>query len=148
MMVRESTAVKPSVIIYVKPHGGQEAKVREVQAGLEEEGIPSVLRSGDGDAVGLAHRGAVESQLEVGVGVDADTMSVHMRKLPSDKPLFVSADRENPIVWRHLGYNAARLVKGIPFKVLPEKETGSIDGSGDLECRIADVVRKLLLQKL
>ncbi|MBP2649301.1 MAG: dehydratase medium subunit [Firmicutes bacterium] len=144
--MRESTPDKPSISIYVKSHAGQQEKIREIQAGLEEEGVPSSVKTGEDDAVTLSYRGAIESQLEVGIGLDAAVMSVHFRKLPSDNPLFLSRDKDNPAAWRYLGYNAARLVKGIPFKPLPEQSTTG--GNSELKQLITNIVHNIISQKL
>lgn len=42
-MLPERASVKPCVLIYVFPHIGWEEKIREVQAGMEEEGIPCLV---------------------------------------------------------------------------------------------------------
>ena len=110
--------VKPCISIYIFPHDGCDEKIREVTAGMEEEGIPyAIVKSEVQSAVMLAHTGAGQSQLGVGVGISTGEMCIHYQKLAPDQPLFVSNEK-NPQVWRCFGYNAARLVKGIPFKTL------------------------------
>lgn len=119
--MNEHVAVKPCVHIRLVVHPGWEEKLREVQAGLEEEGIPWRVKEEAGGAfVSLGHQAATESQLGVGVGIDAEGMCIHYQKLPQDKPLFLLNADETKAKWRRIGYNAARLVKGIPFK---EEET-------------------------
>lgn len=144
-MVTEG-AVRPTIMIYVNAHFGQEAKLREVQAGIEEEGIPSSWYVGAGDAGSLACRGAGESPLGVGVGIGAEAMSVHYHKLPADKPLFVLPAGEDPATWRRLGYNAARLVKGTPFKELAAGEADREED--DLRSRLTELVLEIVRQKL
>ena len=39
-MLPDQLSVKPCVVITVLPHPGCEYKIREVKAGMEEEGIP------------------------------------------------------------------------------------------------------------
>lgn len=141
----ESAPIKPSIVIYVNSHYGQEAKLREVQAGIEEEGIPCAWYVGAGDAGSLAYRGASESQLGVGVGISAEYMSVHSRKLPEETPLFVLADGNNSAAWRRLGCNAARLVKGTPFKELVAGKAGRDDD--DIRNWLAAVIREIIEQK-
>ncbi|MDR3589828.1 MAG: glycerol dehydratase reactivase beta/small subunit family protein [Negativicutes bacterium] len=143
-MPRETAPVKPCIMIYVSPHSGQEAKLREVQAGIEEEGIPWDRGNGEGDAALLAYRGAEESQLETGIGIAAAGMSLHCRKLPRDKPLFSLTAGEDPAAWRHLGCNAARLVKGIPFKALAGEAADRAANSADVERWISDIVQRVL----
>ncbi|MDR3560359.1 MAG: glycerol dehydratase reactivase beta/small subunit family protein [Negativicutes bacterium] len=147
-MPRETGPVKPRIMIYIQPHSGHEAKLREVQAGMEEEGIPCAWGTGEGDATLLAHRGADDSQLEVGVGIASDGMSVHCRKLPRDKPLFLLTAGGNPTAWRHIGCNAARLVKGIPFKPLPGETADGGGTSANVEQWMIDIVRRVIQEKL
>lgn len=109
---------KPCVLIQVSPHPGFERKLREVQAGMEEEGIPWLEgQSIEPDAVVLAYQGACASKLGVGIGIGAEGLCIHHNKLPAGQPLFVLKVAGTPLEWRRFGYNAARLVKGIPFKI-------------------------------
>lgn len=108
---------KPSIIICTYPHTGCEAKLREIQAGVEEEGVPcSLVSSVAADAVHLAYKGAHASPLGVGIGIGPDSLCVHYQKLPENQPLFVLTGEGSQAMWRNFGYNAARLVKGLPFK--------------------------------
>lgn len=112
--------------------------VRELLAGLEEEGVPVRLAgpadaSADPDtgagggaghegasatAVDLAHAAARASPLDVGVGVDAEgRVCVHHAKRPADRPV-VTTDTTRA---RWCGHNAARLVVGLPLKEPPEQ---------------------------
>jgi len=108
---------KPCVLIYVFSHSGCEAKIREVQAGMEEEGIPyTVVHSNEVNAAALSYEGASKSKLGVGIGIGEEDLCIHYVKLPAQTPLFALQTSGTPGEWRHFGYNAARLVKGIPFK--------------------------------
>ncbi|MDU2066137.1 MAG: glycerol dehydratase reactivase beta/small subunit family protein [Sporomusaceae bacterium] len=119
-MTANQTASKPCIVIQMQPHAGYERKLRELTAGMEEEGIPyRMIETTTTDTVEeLAHEAATQSQLGVGVGITTAKMCIHYVKLPIAKPLFVSEETDNLSVCRALGYNAARLVKGIPFKSL------------------------------
>jgi Dehydratase medium subunit. len=145
-MRREKVPDSPSIVIYVNAHFGQEAKLREVAAGIEEEGIPSSWFVAAGDAVALAHRGASESRLGVGIGISTDSLSVHYHKLPGDKPLFALPAANNPVAWRQLGNNAARLVKGTPFKYFVAAPP--VSREEDTKRRLADVIQEIIQQKL
>ncbi|WP_188400143.1 glycerol dehydratase reactivase beta/small subunit family protein [Sporomusa sp. GT1] len=113
----DKAANKPSIIICTYPHTGYEAKLRELQAGMEEEGVPCLLADAvAADAVALAYKGAQVSPLGVGIGISPDSLCVHYQKLPERQPLFVLAGAGSQAEWRTFGYNAARLVKGLPFK--------------------------------
>ena len=122
-MLQGSASDKPCVLIHVFPHIGWEEKIREVQAGMEEEGIPClVVQAEEFDAVALAYQGACASKLEVGLGIGAEGLCIHYSKLPERQPLFALNVPGTPVHWRQYGYNAARLVKGIPFKGQPVEE--------------------------
>lgn len=88
-------------------------------AGIEEEGIPyRVVEHSNGDAISLGNRAALDSSLGVGIGIEKNLrIAVHYNKLPFETPLFCTD--ENPVFEevRILGGNAAKLVKGYPFKL-------------------------------
>ncbi|WP_458414981.1 glycerol dehydratase reactivase beta/small subunit family protein [Schinkia sp. CFF1] len=93
--------------------------------GAEEEGVPSfVERKQEKSALELSYQAALDSTLGVGIGVGDDSQIVlHYTKLPKSHPLF-TINLNETLKQRVLGANAARLVKGIPFKTFEEiKET-------------------------
>lgn len=145
-MVETHAPDRPSIAICVCPHVGYERKLREVQAGMEEEGIPYVLETqGIDDAVSLASQAAGTSQLGVGVGIGSAAISIHYCKLPEQSPLFNLIDTGISAEWRRIGYNAARLVKGIPFKDQPaELPEAEFTGGGDLHRLVRDIVMLVL----
>lgn len=147
-MARDTLPAKPSILIYISPYSGQEARLRQIQAGIEEEGIPCTWRSAEGDAALLARRGAEESQLEVGIGVAADGLCGHYRKLPEGKPLFLLPYDSTPPAWRQLGCNAARLVKGTPFKLESSHSGDSDPTPAGTEEWLFDIIRKIVQEKL
>lgn len=85
--------------------------------GIEEEGIPYLTIShGCSDYKELAIRASNESQLDVGIGIDASgNMCLHHAKLPDEYYLFDSKHFNDKKRLRDIGVNGARLVKGIPF---------------------------------
>jgi hypothetical protein len=116
--------------------------LRELRAGLEEEGIPCrvlaaeapapgpaaaspvcdapALAAPPADAALLAHAAACASPVSVGLGLSADTACLHLPQLPPSAPLLsVSVRVPEPERLRALGHNAARLVAGVPLKELP-----------------------------
>lgn len=99
------------------------AALREVRAGLEEEGVPCRVVSLDqstADAALLAHAAACASPVSVGLGLSADAACLHLPQLPPGAPLLsVSVRVPEPERLRALGHNAARLVAGVPLKELP-----------------------------
>lgn len=119
----------PTVMVLLAADGTHDAHaLREVLAGLEEEGVPATVetvrprdRGSCGgpadDCVGLAERAAEHSSLEVGVGIAPGGLCLTHRALRARSPLEhlpapVVADRA-----RRLGHDAARLVTGIPLKL-------------------------------
>ncbi|KAA9159774.1 hypothetical protein FPZ12_019275 [Amycolatopsis acidicola] len=102
--------VPPTVVVY----SAFSPCLREILAGLEEEGVPAEVSSyPGGDAVVLAFAAALASPLDVGIGVgDTGTVCVHHAKLPQDEPALTGPAGEA----RRLGHNAARLVTRIPLK--------------------------------
>lgn len=95
---------------------GPEALLREICAGIEEEGVPfEVLPVGTGEAGELAEQAARRSPLEVGVGLDSTGVTiVHHSKLPAGKPVSRDVTR-TPQAARRAGHDAARVVTGVPL---------------------------------
>ncbi|GAA1013403.1 hypothetical protein Aple_054090 [Acrocarpospora pleiomorpha] len=109
---------RPTVVVRYRPDPANRLCLREIGAGLEEEGVPfraePVERGQDhATARELAYAAALASHLGVGVGVDAaGNTCVHHAKLPPDVPVMAGP----PSTARRMGHNAARLVVGIAFK--------------------------------
>jgi hypothetical protein len=101
---------KPTIIVYLNPLC--EGYLKEVKAGLEEEGIPcSISYTSEVSAEELASRAAKASLLEVGIGMGKNYICVTLSKLPEKEPLLkYRADSKSN--QRLCGINAARLVKG------------------------------------
>lgn len=144
-MQTEKTTTKPSIVIFIVPYEGNETILRELQAGMEEEAVPySILKSDEPDNVALAFRGANVSLLGVGVGISPNGICVHYRKLPKKQPLFSIGKDSSPKEWRHVGYNAARLVKGLPFKDMPSQEQ---DPAPDMDtAKLYQLVREIVIK--
>jgi hypothetical protein len=107
---------KPAILVLSCVAGWVE---NEVLAGMEEEGVPSVVeRPHDGaDATELACTAAGRSSLAVGVGIDADgRVCVQHDKLTDPLPELSSAGPAGAATARILGHNAARIVVGIPLR--------------------------------
>ncbi|HSK61462.1 MAG TPA: glycerol dehydratase reactivase beta/small subunit family protein [Actinomycetospora sp.] len=100
------------------------AVLRELRAGLEEEGVPHELRPGhddEPDPTALAHRVARDSPLEVGVGLTERGIAVHHGKLPAGLPVAVDPDVTAEVA-RRMGHDAARVVTGIPLKLVTDED--------------------------
>jgi len=109
--------------IYIALATGSEAhlpeKLRPMLLGIEEEQIPYELIPGNPDAHSLTERAydaAVASKLSVGIAYDQDQIMVHYKNLDPEKPLF-EEPISSAVAVRIIGANAARLVKGVPFKL-------------------------------
>lgn len=104
---------KPAVIIYC--HEADEDYLREICAGMEEEGVPFRILKKDADMDVLAFDAAKESMLGVGIGIEGRRIAMQMQHLPIGKNVF---ELHAPAFWqcRNLGANGARAIKKMPFK--------------------------------
>ena len=145
-MQSATTLNRPSIIICTSPDPACEAKLRELRAGMEEEGVPcSLVEGGSVDAIALAYKGAQVSLLGVGVGIGPTAMCIHYQKLPENQPLFVLDGQGTLTEWRYFGYNAARLVKGLPFKENPMQKAAAPE---DATAQLYESVREIILKVL
>lgn len=112
---------RPTIKVFTSADHGRQDALRQLQYGIEEEGLPYEVKIGsDEDAVDLAWDASRQSRLEVGLGLDSDTMVLHFGKLEASKPLFKIPARAPYEAVRAMGANAARLVKRLPFKPVNE----------------------------
>ena len=104
---------KPSIIIYCREP--DEDLLREVCAGIEEEGVLYQVLSLEGDVDELAYAAAKESMLGAGIGMTGNRLAMQMQRLPKGKNVFELC---TPSFWqcRNLGANSARAIKKMPFK--------------------------------
>ena len=117
-------APKPTIIIYHHPNVSQEA-IQDLLFGIEEEGIPFSLetRGTDEDILRMADEASHASALSVGVGCTADTLVLSYQNLPPHRFIYRLRNyKQAQQAMRALGANAARLVKGNPFKTDPGLE--------------------------
>ncbi|MDG3085142.1 glycerol dehydratase reactivase beta/small subunit family protein [Vibrio hannami] len=92
---------------------------QEVLFGIEEESIPFQLEEiANQELISQAYEASQLSALSVGIACTEQEMVIHQKNLPEEAPLFTANTRtiHNSAALRALGNNAARLVKGIPFK--------------------------------
>ena len=106
----------PSIKISVLDRNSQ--YIKEIAYGIEEEGIPyEITEENFYDITEKAFEISQNSRLAVGIAIDSEKAVIHFSKLKADKPLFIislqGTEREK---LRTYGSNAARLIKGIPFK--------------------------------
>lgn len=104
---------KPAIIIYT--HEPDKDFLREVCAGIEEEGVLYQVSNHEGDLDTLAYEAAKESMLGSGIGIDGARLAMQMQRLPKGKNVF---ELNMPGFWqcRNLGANSARAIKKMPFK--------------------------------
>lgn len=104
---------KPTIIIYCSEP--DDALLREVCAGIEEEGVLYQVLSRQGDLDTLAFDAAKESMLGSGIGITGNRLAMQMQRLPRGKNVF---ELNAPAFWqcRNLGANSARAIKKMPFK--------------------------------
>ncbi|WP_407685722.1 glycerol dehydratase reactivase beta/small subunit family protein [Mycobacterium sp. HUMS_1102779] len=111
----------PTIVVVSR---GAQVIVREVLAGIEEEGVPCSLCDTAAEAsvvavgaVALAYSAAGRSRLEVGVAVGTGGLvCVHHVKRPATDPIVVEEVGEDLPTARRLGHNAARVVVGVALK--------------------------------
>ncbi|EGO64751.1 glycerol dehydratase reactivase beta/small subunit family protein [Acetonema longum] len=147
-MTNGEVTVRPCVMVYTLPHPELSLKQREVQAGMEEEGIPWVTEERDkSETAVLAFQAASVSRLGVGVAIGSEELCVHYYKLPVREPLFFLSGRGTPAQWRLMGSHAARLVKGIPFKELPAEQPGQ-EAEAILDIALVNEIVEKILHEL
>ncbi|WP_100497943.1 glycerol dehydratase reactivase beta/small subunit family protein [Geodermatophilus chilensis] len=108
---------RPAVLVYRHP-AAPASVLRQVCAGVEEEGVPTDVTDvpGPDDATALAHAAAGESRLGVGIGLDAaGAAAVHHGTLPEQAPVLTTPAQALPSDWRRVGRVAARVVKHLPL---------------------------------
>lgn len=122
---------KPAIEITVHPAAEGGSVLRELLAGLEEQGVPWEVEVAGGEAVALAHRAAGRSVLRVGLAVAGDgTVVLHHAQLPPERPV-QHLPRAGPTQARLAGQNAGRLVKGLPLEGLSQPPAGSGSSAPD-----------------
>ncbi|EPJ3205425.1 glycerol dehydratase reactivase beta/small subunit family protein [Citrobacter youngae] len=111
----ESNLTVPAIVIFAM---GDCANIwNDVLLGIEEEGIPFVIQQTHStDIIHNAWLAACQSPLLVGIGCSREKLVVHYKNLPTSAPLFTLTYQQNSHARRSIGNNAARLVKGIPFR--------------------------------
>lgn len=110
---------RPTIVIGLNNQDPSKTnQLKPLLNGIEEEQIPvSVRNISVGNVISRAHQAALSSRLDVGIAYDGNRYVVHYKNLPEEEPLFDFVVESNSKL-RILGANAARLIKGIPFKKL------------------------------
>lgn len=100
------------IYVLILHHDIQSDELKEVCAGLEEEGVPYLLQEENqlDTCIQLSAKAASHSPLQVGIGIDRfGNICVQHEKLEEDEP-YLRGELKNS---RKAGKNAARLVKGL-----------------------------------
>ncbi len=117
--MRDGGQPVPPTVVVMSAHRGDpdSAPLRQLLAGIEEEGVPHEVVSVDSSSAGaLATEAALRSTLAVGVGVAFDgTVAVTHRTLPAEQPVLVVPSQAADGVVRSAGRTAARIVVGLPL---------------------------------
>jgi hypothetical protein len=109
---------KPTIVVAIRNDSDDLTELSDFFNGIEEEEIPVSIKKFEFDSViKRAYQAALSSHLSVGVGFDDNSVIVHYKNLHENEPLFI-VDKMDRVNLRILGANAARLVKGVPFKKL------------------------------
>ncbi|SUP44288.1 glycerol dehydratase reactivase beta/small subunit family protein [Veillonella criceti] len=115
---------KPTIMIYYHQGIGPE-QFQDVLYGIEEEGIPYTLeeRAISSEVLTMADEASHVSALSVGLGCTAETLVLSYKNLPPEQFMYrLQHYKKEKQAMRALGANAARLVKGNPFKSDPRLE--------------------------
>ena len=104
---------RPSIILYCcQP---DEDYLREVCAGIEEEGVLYQVISRSGEVDDLAFEAAADSMLGSGIGICGKRLAMQMQYVPRGKNVF-ELDTPSFAQCRSLGANSARAIKKMVFK--------------------------------
>lgn len=105
---------KPSIFLYTC--GGDRAIIKEICAGIEEEGVLYELFERQNlDLDTLAFDAAGDSILGAGIGILGRDAAMQLRTIPRGKNVFTVRNASME-AYRTLGANSARAVKKLPFK--------------------------------
>lgn len=118
--------LKESPSIYVIIKNPVEPLLREVLAGIEEEGIPYKIDESSYEGVSEeddVYNSSVKSRLGIGIGLFKNRVILHYDKLRVNEPIFdINLKSNDKNKARAIGCNAARLYKQVPFKTLESIE--------------------------
>lgn len=105
---------KPSIFIYA--NNPDKDSLREICAGIEEEGVfYEVFYKDYADLDTLAHTAAADSMMGSGVGICSNSVAMQMKGIPKGKNV-QQFDIPTLADCRKLGSNSARIIKKMPLK--------------------------------
>lgn len=93
--------------------------LKEICAGIEEEGVPfEVMEFNDKyEALQLSKNAALNSSLGTGIGIDNSKACFYSTAFKMETPL-IECLLEDKKALRMMGCNAGRYIKRIPFKLI------------------------------
>ena len=108
-------ARKPTILIFtVRP---DEALLRELCAGIEEEGVLyDVIAQPSGEASALAAQASGMSMLGAGLALVGRATALHIKGMTGQSPLLGYADTTESQA-RDIGANGARVIKKLPLRI-------------------------------
>ena len=109
---------KPSIMIYAD--NPDRDLLKEVCAGIEEEGVLFQVAERTGDLDTLAFQAAEESMLGSGIGISGGRIAMQIKRLPLGHNVF-ELDSPTFLQCRSLGANSARAIKKMPFRPVDEE---------------------------
>lgn len=113
---------KPSVYIGLQKKYESNHLFYNICYGLEEEGIPFDSYFSEDNVNQIAQDAAQKSRLGVGIAVgDDNQIVIQHKKMNVDNPFF-KKKIDKYFQAKIMGSNAARLVKGIPIKEVPQED--------------------------
>ncbi|AGB19708.1 dehydratase medium subunit [Thermoanaerobacterium thermosaccharolyticum] len=133
----------PSIVI--ASNGCNDRILREIKAGIEEEGLPYKVYIDSNKFNRIPYNTALISKFGIGVFANKDNLTLYYSKMPNKKPVFdISITDSDYQVARNFGTNAARLYKGLPFKLLQRNNAKSEeqDKNGVLENIVREIAAK------
>ncbi|MHC6179011.1 glycerol dehydratase reactivase beta/small subunit family protein [Clostridium sp. JNZ X4-2] len=117
-MIDNANIDKPHVNICLD--NPAESLLKEILAGLEEEGIPYQLKNinfTQDNIIKIAYEASEESRMGIAIAMKNDKVVLHYNKLKENHPLInVRLDYYEKDKARVIGCNAARLYKIMPLK--------------------------------
>ncbi|SHH43021.1 glycerol dehydratase reactivase beta/small subunit family protein [Clostridium grantii] len=109
---------KNKPVINIFTHNCNSQVLKEIFAGIEEEGLPyEISEMVYKDVDRLSYEASTNSSLEVGIGVNEYEVAIHVRQMKKGEYLFEYSGYKLKHM-RVLGSNAARYAKKIPFKII------------------------------
>lgn len=127
-----------------------ESLLKEILAGLEEEGIPYKLEDMSftlDNMVKIAYEASEESRMGIAIAIKNNRIVLHYNKLKENHPLMdIRLDYNEKNKAREIGCNAARLYKIMPFKSF--EDNGKEDMRNQVKSAVISVLKDFNLNNL